>query len=506
MQYALTAEQSRAAEARAYEDGSVTAGELMRVAGQRVAAEVDSRVGLGPVVVLCGPGNNGGDGWVAAHELAHRGRDVRVITIREPGLLPEPAAQAARDAIAAGVAWGEADDPSVLSGATVVVDALLGTGSRLPLRDAVRELCEATTGIGAYVVSVDIPTGVDADTGSVDASAVRADCTIALGSLKRGHVVYPGAGMAGEIVVADIGLVADVGGYLGSPEVWSPDDYAGILPDPPADAHKNARGRVLVIAGSSRFVGAAVLAAKGAMRGMAGYVTLAVPEPVVQIAQCHLLAVPVVGLPASRARTFGSSAIHKALDLARDFDSVVIGPGLTVADGAAALAREFISGHAGALVVDADALNALVDAVELIERRTGPTVLTPHPGELARLLGMSATEVQADRVSSSARLSGEERAVLLKGAGTIVSGAGRSVVTTSGSVALATAGSGDVLAGLVGALLAAGLAPFEAGVLGAHLHGRAGELAAAEFTHLCVTAEDIPDRIPVAVAELLGTW
>lgn len=506
MLYALTAEQSRAEEARAYEEGSVTAGELMRAAGGRIAAEVDSRIGSGGIVVLCGPGNNGGDGWVAAQELAARGREVSVVSLRDPGALPEPAAGAARDAILAGVAWRGPDDLSVLSGASVVVDALLGTGSHLPLRDKARDVCAALQGLEAYVLSVDIPTGTDADTGQADPAAVKADCTIALGSLKRGHVVYPAAGFAGEVVLADIGIPPGAPGYPGAPEVWDHDDYARLLPDPADDAHKNVRGRVLVIAGSSRFAGAAVLAARGAMRGMAGYVTLAVPEPVVPVAQCHLQAVPVVGLPASRARTFGSSAIHKALDLARDFDSVVIGPGLTVADGAVALAREVVSGYAGALVIDADALNALVDAVELVEQREGPTVLTPHPGELARLLGASVPEVQADRVSSSARLSGRHRAVLLKGAGTVVSGAGRSVVTTSGSVALATAGSGDVLAGLVGALLAAGLDPLEAGALGAHLHGRAGELAAVGLTHLCVTAEDLPERIPVAVAELLGTW
>lgn len=506
MLYALTAEQSRDVEARAYENGSATADGLMRAAGRRIAAEVDARVGSGNVVVLCGPGNNGGDGWVAAQELASSGRAVHVVSLRDPQVLPEPAAGAARDAIGAGVEWRGPDDLSALAGASVVVDALLGTGSHLPLRDEVREVCGAIRGLDAYVLSVDIPTGIDADTGQADAAAVRADCTVALGSLKRGHVVYPAAGLAGEVVLADIGLPPDAAAYPGAPEVWDDEDYARSLPNPADDAHKNARGRVLIIAGSSRFAGAAVLAARGAMRGMAGYVTLAVPEPVVPVAQCHLQAVPVVGLPASRARTFGSSAIHKALDLARDFDSVVIGPGLTVADGAVALAREVVSGYAGALVIDADALNALVDAVELVEHREGPTVLTPHPGELARLLGVSVPEVQADRVSSSARLSGEHRTVLLKGAGTLASGAGRSVVTTSGSVALATAGSGDVLAGLVGALLAAGLDPLEAGALGAHLHGRAGELAAAELTHLCVTAEDIPDRIPVAVAELLGTW
>jgi NAD(P)H-hydrate epimerase len=274
---------------------------------------------------------------------------------------------------------------------------------------------------------------------------------------------------------------------------------------PAADAHKNERGRLLIVAGSGRYPGAAILAARGAMRSGAGYVTLAVPQPVVGIAQAHLVAAPVVGLPSSRAKTFSSAAAQRVLDLASDYDSVVIGPGLTLADGAVALVREFVSRFDGPLVIDADGLNALVDAAELITARTAPTVLTPHPGELARLLGVTPEEIQSDRVSFSARLASATCAVVLKGAGTVVSGGGRTVVTTSGSVALAAAGTGDVLAGMIGALLAGGAGPLEAGALGAHLHGRAGEHAAAALTPVCVNAEDVPDEIPVAMAELLET-
>jgi NAD(P)H-hydrate epimerase len=157
-------------------------------------------------------------------------------------------------------------------------------------------------------------------------------------------------------------------------------------------------------------------------------------------------------------------------------------------------------------VIDADGLNAFVDHVELLERRSAPTVLTPHPGELGRLLGRTTAEIQRDRIGSSARLAGAGRAVVLKGAGTVVSVAGRQLINTSGSVALATAGTGDVLAGVVGALLAQGLSPFDAGALGAYLHGRAGEAAARVLTPICVTAEDLPDYLPVAVAELLEGW
>lgn len=238
----------------------------------------------------------------------------------------------------------------------------------------------------------------------------------------------------------------------------------------------------------------------------AGYVTLAVPEPLVATAQAHLLSVPVVGLPSGRAKTLSSTAAHTVLDLARDYDAVVIGPGLSLADGAVACVRAIVPKLATPLLIDADALNALVDAVDLLRARTTSTVLTPHPGELARLLGSTTAEVQSDRISSCARLADSGRAVVLKGAGTITSDGNRHVVNTSGTPALATAGTGDVLAGMIGALLAQGLPPLEAGALGAYVHGRAGEAAASELTPLCVNAEDLPDYVPVAVMGLLNNW
>ena len=234
--------------------------------------------------------------------------------------------------------------------------------------------------------------------------------------------------------------------------------------------------------------------------------TLAVPDSVVPVAQAHLLSIPVVGLPQGRGHAFSSAALDKALQLARDYDAVVLGPGLTLADGAVVTARGIVAKLTLPLVIDADGLNALVDAHELVEQRSAPTVLTPHPGELARLLGSSSRKVQSDRVAASAVLSARNTAVVLKGAGTVISGAARQIVNVSGTPALATAGSGDVLAGIIGTYLAQGLSPLEAGALGAYVHGRAGEAAASALTPVCVTADDIPDYLPVAVAELLEQW
>ena len=223
------------------------------------------------------------------------------------------------------------------------------------------------------------------------------------------------------------------------------------------------------------------------MRAGAGYVTLAVPQSIVPIAQAHLLSAPVVGLPQGKTHAFASAAASKLVQMAREYDAVVLGPGLTLADGAVATARSIVAETDVPLVIDADALNALVDAQGLIASRRAPTVLTPHPGELGRLLGTSGSAVQRDRIAACARLATASCAVVLKGAGTITSGAGAQVINVSGSPALATAGTGDVLAGITGALLAQGLGALEAGALAAFIHGRAGEAAAAALTPICVS-------------------
>ena len=504
---ALNAEQARSTENRAVAEQHASLASFMASAGEAVASQVGERVPEGRIVVLCGPGNNAGDGWVAARELHAWGRDVRVFSLVAPTSLSGIAADAASAAVTAGVSWSETTPSSEdLASASVVVDALLGVGARGALRGPLGAWVDAANASGAYMLAVDVPTGVDSDTGAVEGSAIRADATVTFTAPKLGLVLFPGAGFAGEVIVAQVGVEASLADLADAPELWAPEEYAALLPLPAPDAHKNSRGRLLVIAGSGSYPGAAVLAARGAMRSGAGYITLAVPEAVVPVAQAHLLAVPVVGMPQGRGRAFSSAALEKLLQLARDYDAVVLGPGLTLADGAVVTARGLVQRLDMPLVIDADGLNALVGARGLLETLTAPTVLTPHPGELGRLLGISTADVQRDRVFSSAELAMGSTAVVLKGAGTVISGEGRRVINTAGTPALATAGTGDVLAGVVGALLAQGLSPLEAGALGAFLHGRAGEAAAAALTPMCVTAEDVPDFLPDAVGELLDLW
>jgi len=504
----LTAAEIRSAEELATTGTGVTLTSLMAAAGNALAEVIVERVPAGEIVVVAGPGNNGGDGWVAAGVLHATGRRVSVVSLVAPDALTGDAAAAAAAAIGGGVTWTHAEVPegADLSAAAVIVDAMLGIGATGAPRPGVAAWVQALNESDAVLIGADIPTGVDADTGAVAGAVVHADVTVTFGAVKRGLVTFPGAGHVGDLVLADVGIPPHLMTPSTAPEIWTAEEYAALVPLPAADVHKNQRGRVLVVAGSGTYPGAAILAARGAARAGAGYVTLAVPEAIVSVAQGHLVSIPVVGLPGGRTGAFLSAALERLLRLAHDFDAVVIGPGMTLADGAVVTARGLVKRLAMPIVVDADALNALVDARGILEARTAPTVLTPHPGELGRLLSVTTAEVQRDRISSSAEMATAIHAVVLKGAGTVTSGGGRQVINTSGTPALATAGTGDVLAGVIGALLANGLDPLHAGALGAYVHGRAGEAAASVLTPLCVTAEDVLEYLPTAFGEVLGEW
>jgi len=509
MYRALTAFEARALEERAVAEQGVTLAALMQAAGAAVAEELSARVPEGDLVVLAGAGNNGGDGWVAARDLHAGGRRVRVLSARAPHELPGIAGDAAREAIAAGVPYavhaGSLPDDA-LAEVAGVADGLLGIGASGPLREPFASWVEVANASEAYLLAIDLPTGVGADSGVVLGPAIEADCTVTFTAPKRGLVTYPAASFAGDVVVADIGIEVNPAEVASAPELWTAEEYAELLPLPAANAHKDSRGRVLVVAGSGAYPGAAILAARGAMRAGAGYVTLAVPQAVVPIAQAHLVAAPVVGMVQGKTHAFASTAATALLQLAREYDAIVLGPGLTLADGAVATARALVAQADMPLVIDADALNALVDATELIAMRKAPTILTPHPGELGRLLGIDVRAVQSDRLAASARLATDTCAVVLKGAATVISCGNRQVINVSGTPALATAGTGDVLAGIMGAFLAQGLSPLAAGALAAYVHGRAGEAAAAALTPVSVISEDIPEYVPAAIAELLGAW
>jgi NAD(P)H-hydrate epimerase len=317
---------------------------------------------------------------------------------------------------------------------------------------------------------------------------------------KRGLLLYPGAGYAGEVAVADIGIPLAMTEVDGALEVPGVTDVRPIFPWPHPEDHKGARGRVAIIAGSASYSGAAVLAVSGALRMGAGYVYAIVPEPMADVVRVSMPGAIVRAVPATHD---GSMArVDAVMAAIADVDAVVIGPGLTTAPSVGEIVHAVLRDVEVPFVIDADALNVLGGDLASLDGCRAPMVITPHAGEAARLLGCSAAEVLADRPGAAARLAGERRVALLKGPRTLVAHAARMAVVLAGDAGLARAGSGDVLAGMMGTLLAQRVTFFDAAVLAAHLHGRAAEFGTARLTDTCFTAADITGFLPDAVREV----
>lgn len=474
----------RATDAWAIDNGLVPGPLLMERAGAALARLVAEVAPSGPVAVLAGKGNNGGDGYVVARLLRETGREVRMLAVAPVGELRGDAAHhAARTA-------SEPWDPARLEGCPVVVDCLLGTGASGAPRGAVGEAIRALD--GRRVVACDVPSGVDASTGEIAGDAVRAVATCTFHAGKPGLWINPGREHAGRIVVADIGIPD--GAPVAVPDVALIDDAVlGEVPRRAAGWTKFDSGRVLVAGGSRGLTGAPRLAAEAAMRAGAGYVTVCVPQSAQAAMDAQLVEVMSRGLPEQDGHHTEAGAPEVT---ARD-GAIVLGPGLGRTDGAVAFARAVAGGSDLPLVIDADGLRA----VGLTPRRA-PTVLTPHEGELAALLEVESGAVRARRLHharEAARRSGA--VVVLKGEDTLVADPGGLVAVSPGATpALATAGTGDVLSGVVAAFLARGLPAATAAAAAVRAHALAGRRAAAEVGAEGVVAGDVVQRLSRVVS------
>ncbi len=493
------AAQQRALDAWAIGDRGIPGVDLMERAGGGLALLCAELAPAGRVAVVCGRGNNGGDGFVTARLLRERGREVRVLMLadgaeiqgdaklnleRLPG--PEP------------LPFG----PGALDGAALIVDAILGTGfsgaPREPAAGAIRAINDHRD--DAVIVACDVPSGVDASTGEVAAEAVLADATVTFHAAKPGLWIAPGKRHAGALTVVDIGIPA---GYQG------PDPQIGLITDrvlaqlPGRDpgSNKFTAGAVLVCGGSRGLTGAPALAAQAAARAGAGYVTVAVPDSLVEILAIKLLEVMQIGLP-ERDGTLAPAAVAAALERAQSVQSVVLGPGLGREPAAHAFARELARAVPVPLVLDADGLGAHAgEALSALSERPAATILTPHAGELGRLLAQGSSEIGARRLAcarEAARRAGA--VVVLKGDDTLVADPGGRVAVSAGDApALATAGTGDVLSGVIAAALAKDLEPFVAACAGVFAHAEAGRLAAASIGPEGVIASDVISQLPRAL-------
>ncbi len=501
----------QACDRAAIDDYGVRGDLLMENAGLQVVEALTSHFGDQPpasVAVLCGRGNNGGDGFVVARHLHNTGGEVVVYLFGEGSVLRDGAATNHRIAVTLGVpvvevhneeAWGPlADD---LAEFDCIVDALLGTGIESAPRGAIAAAIESINASDVPVVAVDLPSGLLADTGAIQGAVVEAALTVALGAPKVCHLLAPASETCGEVVVVDIGLPTAVI-EAARAALWRPtrEDCAAGLPLRWSDSHKGDYGRVLVIGGAPGTAGAAVLAARGALRGGGGLVHVLCPETAYLPIACQLTEALVHVAPAGASGGLGADAVLAALERAEAADAVAIGPGIGTATETVALVRQLATECARPMVIDADGLNALVGVLEVLTEAVGPRVLTPHPGEAARLLGVDVADVQSDRVGAARELTEASGAVvLLKGHRSLtVEPQQAPVVNLSGNPGMATGGTGDVLTGLIAALIAQGLRPGAAAWTGAWLHGLAGDLAAQRLGQTGCLASDLVDEIPDA--------
>lgn len=461
------------------------------------------------VLVLCGRGNNGGDGFVIARRLLGRGVSVRTVLLarREEirgdarvnldvlETMGAPPAEVGPDG-------GLSVVRDAIESADLVVDALLGTGAQGPARGLMADIIDCLNRSGRPVVSVDIPSGLGADHAEAPGPAVRAALTVTFALPKRSLVLFPAAAHAGAVRVVDIGiprqLWADAAVGVG---LLEPADVVPAFPARPASAHKGTFGHVLVIAGSAGKTGAAAMAALGALRAGAGLVTLAVPASLHDILETKLTETMTVAVAETEARTIAREALNAILDLAQGKDAVAIGPGLGTHPSTRDVVRELVTRLSMPLVVDADGINALAGSVDCLRRAAGPRVLTPHPGECSRLVGLPADAVLRERIPLVQKTADDLRAtVVLKMARTLVGhpGGGVAIVPT-GNPGMATGGSGDVLTGLIAGTIARGVAPPLAACAGAYVHGLAGDLAAEELGQEAMIAGDVLERLPGAI-------
>jgi NAD(P)H-hydrate epimerase len=477
----------RAVDAWAIEEKGIPSLELMEAAGRAVAAAVIELSPQGPVRVVCGKGNNGGDGLVAARHLAESGYEVEALLLW-PAEELSPDAAANLERFGAEPAGGDLD--RLLAGSGAVVDAIFGTGFAGAPREPAAAAIEAINRCGAPVVACDIASGVDGSSGEVSGIAVEAAVSVSFHATKLGHLVAPGKWHAGEVRVAPIGIPA---GAPGRPIAGVIDPAVlSLAPRRGPRSTKFSSGQVTIAGGSRGLTGAVRMCSQAAIRAGAGYATVAVPadlEPIFEQGQPEVMS---VGCPGGD----GCLNMSSAKPVLRAFEPAaagVFGPGLGRDPGAVELARAVVGAIEAPLVIDADGLNAFAGEVTRLAARDAPTILTPHAGELGRLLGRASDEISAHRLDCAREAARAAAAiVVLKGDDTIVTDGDRVAVNARSAPALATAGTGDVLSGIAAALLARGLEPFAAACAAVLAHARAGRDAAARIgTAESVIATDV---------------
>ena len=496
---------------------------LMETAGSAIVQTIEQHYpACKRIGIFAGKGNNGGDGVVIARQLSHIGRDVHLFLVSPPESFTGEAyinLQIAKnlklriEEIPTDTALGVEKDVSLnhIASCELLIDAILGTGLRGEVRDSIATIINAINNLPIPILSVDLPSGLDADTGNPLGTCVRADRTVTIGLPKRGLLVYPGGEFTGKLEVADIGFPAQVIDAQDIKVNWTTAAQAAKwVPPRPSASHKGTYGRVFVVAGSTGMTGAAALASEAALRAGAGLVTLAIPKHLNPILEGLLPEVMTLPLPETDAGSLAASATSTILEFAERTKSVLaIGPGLSQNPETVTLVHQLVhenqeQGLGLRMVIDADGLNALAQTRELLPFLGREAVLTPHPGEMARLTNTPISTLETDRISTAQQFADEHGVTLiLKGAPTVTSTPNGAVwINSTGNPGMATGGMGDLLTGIIAGLMAQGISSEKAAALGVYLHGLAGDIVSERLGMHGLIASDVLKAVPEAISSL----
>lgn len=497
---------------------------LMEMAGLNAARVAASMLDgeRSCVAVICGSGNNGGDGLVVARQLQVHGCDVRICMVRGGKSAAADSESGVnmriiKDVLALPIHYFDEDSLDVVQAACdaadLIVDALLGTGLDRELSGTYAEAVELINESGKPVLAIDIPSGINSDTGAVMGSAIDADVTVTFGYLKAGLLHYPGAAHAGAVNLVDIGLpdlnslpegLRELSEQAALPAVWlaTHQHVLDWLPPRPADGHKGTFGRVLAVAGSASMTGSSMLACRSVLRSGAGYAVLATAQSVVQ----HLPPEEIVYHPLNETAdgAIAETAAPQLLEQMKQANALLIGPGLGTAETTTRLVEKLLAANDKPCIVDADGLNAIARLGNFKPANADRLVFTPHPKELERLTGEPVAKIQSDRVAAAQHARQKFGCtIVLKGARTVVATADGAVyIIPTGNSGMATPGAGDVLSGIIAAFLAEGMRPSHAAVAGAYVHGAAGDKAAERVGEDGMVAHDIMDSVPLLLGQL----
>lgn len=471
---------------------------LMERAGVAVAEIVETAFEGRKALVLAGGGNNGADGLVVARELKNKGWRVKAIILADADRLSADCVHQLDTVKAFGVdvSFGKKVSTKDVHGA-VIIDAIFGTGLSRPIEGAIKKVIDFVNGLtDSKIVSVDMPSGVSADTGEVMGSAVMADYTVTFGLPKRGHLLYPGAEHSGSLFIENIGFPrALLEDESIKAETIEQDNI--VIPARKQYSNKSTYGHLFLVGGSRGKTGAVMMSARSALKSGVGLLTVCVPESIISAFEKKAIEEMTLPLPDSEGK-LSDSALDGILGLLKKkSDVLAIGPGMGASNETRKLMKGLLNRFEQTMVIDADGINSL--DIESIEKAVCQVVITPHPGEMSKLTGISIAEIEANRIGTALDFSAKTDAVLvLKGVPTIVAHRGRAFVNTTGNPGMAKAGSGDVLTGMISALIAQGMTPLEASKTGVFLHGRSGDIAVGKKGIYSTIASDIINSIPDA--------